>query len=126
MRTLTIIKIVEEDYTPTAEDLQSILDKYGDPVNVEKVKNEVLAHNIMEEDLKLAHERFKLTPKQLILFKVKTSQYERDPATINKLITDFSLVVGEAIDSKDQHPFLVMNDTVDVEIINFSDYVVVE
>ena len=125
-RTLTIIKVVEENYKATAEDLNKIFTKYANPDKVNDIKNEILANNIMEEDVKLTHERFNLVPKQLILFKVKTSKYNCDPATLAKFVEDVNLAVAGAIDGEQEHPFLVMNDDIDVEVINLGDYTVIE
>ena len=118
-KALTIIKVVDKNYSPSSEDLEEILSKFIS-YTPKDINKQIIVHNILEEKFELDYTQISLQPKQLILFKVNQETLANYQDYIVNTIRDS---LSDALDTNNNNPFLVISKDIEVEVINLSNYI---
>ena len=118
-KALTIIKVVDKNYSPSSEDLEEILSKFIS-YTPKDINKQIIVHNILEEKFELDYTQISLQPKQLILFKVNQEILANYKDYIVDTIRDS---LSDALDANNDNPFLIISKDIEVEVINLSNYI---
>ena len=118
-KALTIIKVVDKNYSPSSEDLEEILSKFIS-YTPKDINKQIIVHNILEEKFELDYTQISLQPKQLILFKVNQEILANYRDYIVDTIRDS---LSDALDANNDNPFLIISKDIEVEVINLSNYI---